>query len=208
MADSYQDMIDNLFAVQAGQAPMPGAPGAAAPTAGSGGTSASFNPYATPAYFGAQNQAYKTRKDATTNIEGQANLAASALGYNLHQQDYAKNEQGDIVGGGQFDAGSIDWDTIDTSNPYSRAALLKKNWMMSQRGSLNSLSDRGFGRSGALRRSLAKGTQAYKGGQDSLDKELQQIVLNANSGVNSAFTGQSGSMLDALNAALAAVPQA
>jgi hypothetical protein len=81
-------------------------------------------------------------------------LAGVTFGRTQIGQEYGYNPQG------QF----------DPSNPYSRATLLQRTYQQSQRGTLNSMANRGQLYSGALQRGLDEGTFQYGAAEDRLKR--------------------------------------
>lgn len=68
--------------------------------------------------------------------------------------------------------GHFDWNNIEASNPFSKAAALVRSYHQQQNRSLNGLAARGQLHSGAMGHQQGLDTLGYQGGQDTLDKAL------------------------------------
>lgn len=155
-----------------------------------------YNPYASPIYTGAQANANKAYADIISNLHNSENLNASDLGYTLTR------DPTDNVTGGQ-----LDWNTIDTTNPFSRAALLKQSYNQGRVGSVNSMADQGQLYSGSLQNALNAGQFNYEQGQDSIAKQLQQLILNSQQTASGAAANKDNALYQAYLAALQNAPQ-
>lgn len=153
----------------------------------------SYDPTASPLYLGTQNAANNQYANTLTHLTQNENVAASNLGYT--------NETHDGVTGW-----NVDWGTIDTTNPFSRAALLKHSYLQGQTGTANSYAERGMGVSGAKDAALGGQQFNYEQGQDSIAKELAQIILNSKQGKEDAAVNKDNTTLQGLFAALQAAP--
>jgi hypothetical protein len=73
--------------------------------------------------------------------------------------------------------GSFDWNGVEATNPFSKAALLVRNYKQQQNRTTNSLAAQGqFG--GALNNARSEDTFGFQQGQDSLTKALQQYLTD------------------------------
>jgi hypothetical protein len=69
--------------------------------------------------------------------------------------------------------GNFDWNNVEASNPFSKAALLVRNYKQQQGQTLNGMASQGQLYSGALLDQQAQDTFGVQQGQDSLYKALQ-----------------------------------
>jgi hypothetical protein len=69
--------------------------------------------------------------------------------------------------------GSFDWNNVEASNPFSKAALLVRNYHQEQNRTTNGLAAQGQLYSGAINNARGNDTFGFQQGQDSLYKVLQ-----------------------------------
>ena len=67
--------------------------------------------------------------------------------------------------------------TFDPNNPFSKAALLKKNYDQQQAGTQNSMAARGQLYAGSLRNQTASNEFGYQGNNDALVKALTAALV-------------------------------
>lgn len=142
----------------AAKAASPAAPGAPA--------ASPYDPYANGAYIGAQSLANTQYANTTTNLFNQENQRALDIGGTL-TRDAGQNITG----------ANIDYSTIDVTNPFSKAALLKRSYDQQREGTTNSMAAQGQLYSGALLNARGNQQFGYEANQDSLSKQLQEIVM-------------------------------
>ncbi len=174
------------------------APGSASAAAGPAPAAAPppYDPYASPIYTGGVNQAKLQYGQTVGAIE--KNLGQSALDYGA---TLTRDAQNNVTGA------NIDYSTIDVTNPFSKAALLQRNYTQQKERDTNSYANQGQLYSGALLNQRG-GTQfGYEQNQDSLQKALQQIILNAQIQKDQAGVDQSGASYQAYVQALQGAPQ-
>lgn len=158
---------------------------------------APYNPYATPLYQSALGTANWAKNNSYVRTKQYLTNSLSDIG---------ANTQWDAPGWRAVNPG-IDWASVDMTNPFSKAALLKQSYETSQRGTKNSLAARGLLRSGAYQNSLNTIQRNFDQGKDSLNKELQRVLEEANIQYDEATTGEHNAIVRAMAEALAAAPQ-
>lgn len=67
---------------------------------------------------------------------------------------------------------NVDWDKVDVTNPFSRAALLVRTHRQNERGNTNSYAARGQLYAGSLQNAQNEEGFRYQGGQDALLKDF------------------------------------
>lgn len=101
-----------------------------------------------------------------TYLGGAAKKTASDLGVTV---------TGDPLGDPSQVSYSID-DNVDVTNPFSRAALLKRSYQQHQAGNTNSMAARGQLYSGALQNAQNETTRQNLQGQDALTKQAGDTI--------------------------------
>lgn len=79
--------------------------------------------------------------------------------------------------------------TFDASNPFSKAALLLRNYNQQQAGTKNSMAARGQLFSGAFLRGKRENEFGYQRGDDAIKKALTGALVGIGSGIASAKSG-------------------
>jgi hypothetical protein len=72
--------------------------------------------------------------------------------------------------------GSFDWNGVEATNPFSKAALLVRSYEQQQNRTTNGLAAQGQLYSGAMNNARSQDTFGFQQGQDSLQKALQQYL--------------------------------
>jgi hypothetical protein len=133
--------------------------------------------------------------DATTNANrtygttlvdsvGNESSFASDLGATL--ADRPKDADGAYLDPSAVTTGTFDWGGVQASNPFSKAALLVRNYQQQRGRTTNGYAAQGQLYSGAIQNQRGQDTFGYQQGQDTLQKALQEYL-----------TGQSRSRRDA-----------
>lgn len=139
--------------------------------------SPTYNPPAPPDPYAAARAQYGSLIQNATNAAGTTyknTLADSIGGEGAYGLDIgatlgARDPNADPSAATQ---GSFDWNGVEATNPFSKAALLVRNYKQQQNRTTNGLAAQGqFG--GALINAQAQDTFGFQQGQDSLSKALQ-----------------------------------
>lgn len=185
------------------------------PKPSAGGQGSTVKPYVAPGPDQSwQDSTYNQGQSAITqglsNLGGYLNQGAQGLG-----SDYGVSGGGDVT---NFDpahppAFSIA-DNVDVTNPFSRAALLKRAHNQNQAGNTNSMAAAGQLYSGALQNAQNNEGFQYQGGKDSLLKDFAskygdlygQWSAGQTTATNQGLTNQSNAITAHANDP-AAIPQ-
>jgi len=155
-----------------------------------------YDPYATPYFQGAWGIANADYANKVTHLQDNENTAALGIGANL-----TRDSNNRVTGA------NIDYSTIDTTNPFSKAALLQRNYMQQKEGTTNSYANQGQLYSGALLNQRSNQQFGFEQGQDSLQKQLQQILLGSNQARDDAAVARNAAGTAAFIGSLDRAPQ-
>lgn len=143
-----------------------------------------------PAYDAQVAGLARTRDDTLAGLGTQRTAALANYGYNA-----------------QYDpSGGVSGLTVDPSNPFSRAALLTRNYQQSKAGTTNSLASRGQLYSGAMQTAQNANDFGYLQGQDNLQKQLTALLADISSRGTQANTGYETGVSQAMSDRLSRAP--
>lgn len=113
-----------------------------------------------PSYDATVGGLTRTRDDTLAGLTGEKTAALSNFGYNA-----------------QFDdKGNVTGLTFDPNNPFSRAALLRKNYQQAKTGTTNSLASRGQLYSGAMTNAQNANDSGFQQNDNALQTSLGQVL--------------------------------
>jgi hypothetical protein len=114
------------------------------------------------------------RESTISGLEAQKPQVLADYGYKASGYDSAGNPLGL---------------SFDASNPYSRAALLKRNYDQQQTGTVNSMASRGQLYSGALQNAKASNEHGYNVADNALIQALTRLLVGIAGREQSTRTG-------------------
>jgi hypothetical protein len=194
MARSYRKLVAKL-------APKP-VSSAAPTTMGKKSTSSTFSPaiappaqlnFADPGYIGALAQGNLPFDQALARLPGDVGSLATQYGYSTSftpgQIDPATGLAGDP---------NIQVTGIDTSNPYSRAALLQRSFDQTKAGNTNSYAARGQLYAGSLNNAQGAAQTNFNTSSDQLRGQFNEQVRQWLTGLGGARLGAGAARTGAL----------
>jgi len=107
---------------------------------------------------------------------------------------------------GADSSGKIDYSNIDVTNPFSKAALLQRNFNQQQSRDTNSYAAQGQQRSGAMIRQRANTQFGFEQGQDQLQKALNNMLAEAALQKQQTNVTRDGTLAGGLLASIQAAP--
>jgi hypothetical protein len=154
--------------------------------AGAPAQAPSYNPWGSLTYLSTKNQA-----------DAQYGVTAAKI------NNQVANNTSDI---GADANGNINYSNIDVTNPFSKAALLQRNFNQQQARDTNSYAAQGQQRSGAMIRQRANTQFGFEQGQDQLQKSLSQMLAEANLQRSQADVDRGGAISAGLLASINGAP--
>ena len=170
-AQKAANYTSNLAAWNNAATKAPGYKAPAAPAA----PAAAYDPFSNPYFQGVWNTAEKNYANTVTHLTDNENQTALDYGATLTRD--ANNN----VTGSKLDYSGV-------SSPFSKAALLQRNYDQQREGTTNSMAARGQLYSGSLLNRRGNEQFGFEQGQDSLQKQLASILLGSNQARDNAAT--------------------